>query len=193
MRDLAALSFITLDGVMQAPTSPDEDPSGGFRNGGWAAPYWDGVMPHVEATAMAAPYDILLGRKTYDLFAAHWPSAEASTISDRLNAARKHVATATPLSIPWKNSRALSGDLADAVRQLKAGEGPLLQIHGSAHLIGSLLRHDLIDEFRIWMFPVVVGGGKRLFEGKAPPASLRLTASHALPNGVVSLVYRTER
>lgn len=192
MRELAILAFVTLDGVMQGPSSPDEDRAGGFDLGGWAAPHWTGVMPHVEQTAMSEPYDILFGRKTYDLFADHWPKAEASKASERLNAAQKYVATSTPLATEWQHSHALRGDLIDEVSQLKSQDGPLLQVHGSAHLIQSLVQHNLIDEFRIWTFPVLVGAGKRMFEGLYPLLKLRLCTAESLANGVVSQVYRKD-
>lgn len=192
MRELAILVFVTLDGVMQAPSSPEEDPSGSFKQGGWAAPYWEGVMPHVEQTAMSEHYDILFGRKTYDLFAGHWPNAEKSKASERLNNATKYVATSKPIATEWQNSHAITGDLQDEIKGLKSNDGPLLQVHGSAHLIQSLIEHDLIDEFRIWTFPVLVGAGKRLFQGAHPPLELRLRAAESLANGVVSQVYRKD-
>ncbi|MEM7686394.1 MAG: dihydrofolate reductase family protein [Pseudomonadota bacterium] len=190
MRELAILVFVTLDGVMQAPGSAAEDPSGSFDMGGWAAPFWDGVMPHVERTAMSEPYDVLFGRRTYDLFASYWPNATKSVASDRLNTAEKFVATSTPLAAHWQNSRTLTGDVMQEIRLLKSQDAPLLQVHGSARLIQSLLKHDLIDEFRIWTFPVLLGAGKRLFGGASSPANLRLTAAEGLPNGVLSSVYR---
>ncbi|MEP0519642.1 MAG: dihydrofolate reductase family protein [Hyphomicrobiales bacterium] len=190
MRKLAVLAFVTLDGVMQAPSSPEEDRSGNFDLGGWAASYWDGVMPHVEQTAMSEPYDILFGRKTYDLFASHWPNNETSRASERLNAARKYVVTSTPLTIDWQNSHELMKDLRDDVSQLKSEDGPLLQIHGSANLIQSLLQHNLIDEFRLWTFPVTIGAGKRLFENTHQPLNLTLSSSENLANGIVAQVYR---
>ncbi len=184
MRELAVLSFVTLDGVMQSPSMPEEDPSGGFTQGGWAAPYWKGVMPHVERVAMSEPYDILFGRKTYDIFAGHWPNAPRSDLGDRLNAARKHVATSQTPPLSWENSQVLSGELAKEVQELKDQDGPLLQVHGSSALIQTLQAHDLIDEFRIWTFPVVVGAGKRLFEGTAAPRTYALTRAETLENGV---------
>lgn len=194
MRELAVLSFVTLDGVMQAPGSPEEDPSHGFDQGGWAAPFWDGVMPHVERTAMAEPYDIVFGRKTYDLFAGYWPNAPASGVSQRLNAARKYVATSNPAtkgaSMGWHNTHALQNDAANEVRKLKSQDSVLLQVHGSAQLIQTLLAHDLIDEFRIWTFPVLVGSGKRLFEGSHPQLNLQLVTAGVLDNGVTAQVYR---
>ncbi len=184
MRKLAVLSFVTLDGVMQSPSAPEEDPSGGFTQGGWAAPYWDGVMGHVEQTAMMRPYDILFGRVTYDLFASHWPDAPKSETRDLLNAARKHVATSRPGPLGWENAHVLEGEATGAVRALKANDGPLLQVHGSATLIQSLLSAGLIDEFRLWIFPVVVGEGKRLFGTGTQPRHLRRHRIELLENGV---------
>lgn len=191
MRELAVLSFVTLDGVMQSPSTPDEDTSGGFEHGGWATPYWEGVMDHVERTAMAEPYDIVFGRKTYDLFAQHWPTAPKSKVSQLMNTSRKYVATSDPDTLVWANAQALKGDAADAIRKLKEMNGPLLQIHGSATLIRSLLAVELIDEFRIWTFPVVVGNGKRLF-GKGTKASqLQPDRVKLLENGVTHHTLRT--
>jgi len=184
MHQLAVLSFVTLDGVMQSPSMPEEDPSGGFTQGGWAAPYWEAVMPHVERVAMSKPYDILLGRQTYDIFAGHWPNAPRSELGDRLNAAQKYVATSQTPPLSWENSQVLSGELAKEVQKLKDQDGPLLQVHGSSALIQTLQAHDLIDEFRIWTFPVVVGAGKRLFEGTAAPRTYALTRTETLENGV---------
>ncbi len=185
MRELAVLTFVTLDGVMQSPSMTEEDPSGGFTRGGWAAPYWDGVMPHVERVAMSKPYDILFGRKTYDIFAGHWPNAQRSDLGDRLNAAQKYVATSQSQPLTWENSHALKGDMAKAVKELKDQDGPLLQVHGSSELVQTLQSHDLIDEFRIWTFPVVVGAGKRLFESTASPRTYALMNAEALENSVI--------
>ncbi|WP_299698662.1 dihydrofolate reductase family protein [uncultured Tateyamaria sp.] len=193
MRELAILAFVTVDGVMQAPSMADEDRSGGFDGGGWAAPYWEGVMPHVEETAMSTPYDVLFGRKTYDLFAGHWPNAPRSKANERLNSARKFVATSSPLGTEWENSEVLTGEVVPEIARLKSQDGPLIQVHGSAQLIQALTKHDLIDEFRIWTFPVLVGKGKRLFEGEHPPRDLTLVSAEGLTNGVVSQVYRTAR
>ena len=192
MRELAILSFVTLDGVMQSPTSREEDPSGGFDGGGWGAPYWEQVMPQVYAEAMSEPIDLLFGRKTYDTFAAHWPHVSpADPVAACLNAARKFVATRNASHpLPWAKSVRIAGDVGAAVERLKAGDGPLLQVHGSAALIQTLLRRDLIDEYRIWTFPTVVGGGKRLFAAGAQPANLALARTAATDNGVVMTIYR---
>ncbi|MCE7999697.1 MAG: dihydrofolate reductase [Rhodobiaceae bacterium] len=191
MRELAILTFLSLDGVMQGPTSPEEDPSDGFTAGGWAQPCWDGVMEQVGREAMVVPYDMLFGRKTYDLFAGHWPEADPKDpAAARMNGAAKYVASSTLTSPSWQNTTVLSGDVAKQIAALKQEDGPLLQVHGSGHLIQTLLKQDLIDEFRLWTFPVVVGSGRRLFEEGVPPSSLSLKKSEATGNGAVMSIYR---
>lgn len=161
MRELAILTFITLDGVMQAPSMPEEDTSGGFKHGGWAAPYWDDVMKQVQKEAMAAPYDMVFGRKTYELFASHWPNVDPSDpIARMMNDATKYVATTTLDAFEWKNTVPIKGNAAAEITRLKQQDGPLLQVHGSGELIQTLLANELIDEFRLWVFPVAVGAGK---------------------------------
>ncbi|MET1416912.1 dihydrofolate reductase family protein [Roseibium sp. HPY-6] len=190
MRKIAALTFVTLDGVMQAPSMPEEDRSGDFDHGGWAAPYWEGVMEQVQAEAMAEPYDMLFGRKTYQLFAGHWPEVDDSPVADRMNRARKYVVTSSTKPLTWSNSHAITGDVAQAIANLKAQSGPLLQIHGSWQLIQFLLARKLIDEFRLWTFPAVVGSGKRLFDKGAPECKLKLVKSTACANGAVMSIYQ---
>ena len=192
MRELAILSFVTLDGVMQSPTSPEEDPSGGFTAGGWGAPYWEDVMPRVYEEAMSEPYDLLFGRRTYDVFASHWPSlGERDPVAARLNGGRKYVVTrSADHPLPWTESTRVTGDVAAEVARLKSEDGPLIQVHGSAELIQTLMEHDLIDEYRLWTFPVVVGSGKRLFGGGAVPGGLRLVRTGSTGSGVVMSVYR---
>ena len=191
MRELAILTFMTLDGVIQGPSSPEEDPSGGFAGGGWAAPYWEDVMAQVVAEAMAQPYDILFGRKTYHIFAGHWPEqGEDNPVSNRLNAARKYVATSTPIDLAWQNSMPIGGDIPAEVRRLKQEDGPLIQVHGSGNLIQTLLAHDLIDEFRLWTFPAIVGPGKRLFGPDTPRRELKLVKAAPSGNGAVMTIYR---
>lgn len=189
MRKLAILTFQTLDGVMQAPMMPDEDRSGGFDQGGWAAPYFDEVMAQVGREAMAEPYDMLFGRKTYDMFAGHWPNVESDPAADRMNAARKYVVSNGSPDLSWNNSHHVRGDVPAELAALKQQDGPLLQVHGSADLIQTLLAHDLVDVFRLWSFPVIVGSGKRLFETNAAPLPLKLTKSESLANGVVMMHY----
>ena len=191
MRELAILTFITLDGVMQGPTSPEEDPSGTFTEGGWANAQWEGVMEQVGREAMAVPYDMLFGRKTYGAFARHWPDADpADPAANAMNAATKYVVSSTLTDPSWQNTIVLAGDVAEEVAALKKLDGPLLQVHGSGHLIQTLLAHDLIDEFRLWTFPVTVGSGKRLFADGTVPTSLTLTKTEATGNGAVMSIYR---
>jgi len=190
MRQLAALTFVSVDGVMQSPSAPEEDPSDGFALGGWAAPYWDGTMPHVLRTAMSEAYDILFGRKTYDIFAGHWPNAPKSDVGDRLNKGQKHVVTASAHALPWQNSQAVSGDVEKEVAALKSRDGPLLQVHGSQNLLQTLHAAGLIDEYRVWVFPVVLGSGKKLFGPSKTARRLHLHHCGVLENGVIHKVYR---
>lgn len=190
MRKLAILTFLTLDGVMQAPLMPEEDRSGGFDKGGWAAPFWEEVMAQVGREAMSLPYDMLFGRKTYEAFAAYWPNVEDNPAADRMNPARKYVASSGSPDLSWNNSHLISGDIPAEVAALKQQEGPLLQVHGSGHLLQTLLAQDLVDEFRLWSFPVIVGSGKRLFESGTAPNRLGLVKSEQSPNGVVMTIYR---
>lgn len=188
MRKLAILTFQTLDGVMQSPTSPQEDPSYGFDQGGWAMPFWEEVMEQVSSEAMAEPYDLLLGRKTYDIFAPHWSQAD-DPIALKLNAATKYVVTTTAFKVEWANSVPITGDVAVEIARLKEGDGPLLQVHGSWRLIQTLLSHNLIDEYRLWTFPVTVGSGKRLFANGGVPQSHRLIKSAICDNGTIMTIY----
>lgn len=184
MRELAILTFVTLDGVMQAVSSPEEDMSEGFAHGGWALSRWEAVMEQVQEEAMAVPYDLLLGRKTYEMFAA-------GSNSERMKNATKFVATSSSNALNWKNSVRITGDIPAEVSRLKKQDGPLLQVHGSWQLIQTLLANDLIDEFRLWIFPLVLGqGGKRLFGQDAGPTGLRLVKTRATSNGVVMCIYR---
>ena len=183
MRKLKILTFQTLDGVMQGPGSPDEDTTGGFRHGGWAANYWGEVMEQVQREAMAEPYDLLFGRKTYEMFAPYWSSAEPDNpIAVMMNSATKYVATNTLTRVDWENSHIIRGDIPAEIAELKQKDGPLLQVHGSWRLIQSLLKHNLVDELRIWTFPVVVGSGKRLFSD-TPGATYDLIKSDVCPSG----------
>lgn len=191
MRELAILTFITLDGVMQSPGSPEEDPSGPFTHGGWAADYWEGVMDQVRREAMSHPYDILFGRKTYEIFASYWPHVgDDSLEAKRLNAATKYVASNSLTTLDWENSVLITGDITAEVARLKEEDGPLIQVHGSCDLIQALLAANLVDEFRLWTFPVVLGAGKRLFGPDLSPQKLLLQKCAPCPNGAVMSVYR---
>lgn len=191
MRELAILTFVTLDGVMQGPGSPEEDPSGGFSHGGWAADYWDEVMAQVRREAMAEPYDMLFGRKTHAMFAGYFSAlGDDDPDARKINAARKYVVTSGSAPLAWNNSIALTGDIAAEISRIKNQEGPPLQVHGSGQLIQLLLKHDLVDEFRLWIFPVLLGSGARLFRTGAGPSALRLVKTEASGNGAVMAVYR---
>ncbi len=191
MRKLAILTFVTLDGVMQAPSVPEEDTSGGFVHGGWARSCWDDVMAQVMREAMSEPYDLLLGRTTFDTFAANFINAGADDpVANKLNNATKYVVSSGTNKLTWKNSKRISGKIAKEIARLKTQDGPLLQVHGSWQLIQTLLAEDLIDEFRLWIFPVVVGPGKRLFGDGIPPSPLELIKTEACPSGAVMTIYR---
>jgi dihydrofolate reductase len=190
MRELIVSSFVTLDGVMQAPGGPEEDPSGGFQHGGWSVGYWDEQRQEAMGEWMSKPFDLVLGRKTYEIFAAHWPHTDEDP-AEQLNSATKHVASTTLKDLEWENSKLIEGDVADGIRALKQEDGPELQVHGSANLIQTLLEHGLVDEFRLMIFPLVLGPGKRLFDGGTVPAGLEVTGSQASSTGVISATYRT--
>ena len=190
MREIVVGTFLSLDGVMQAPGGPQEDTEGGFRFGGWTFPHWDEKMGQKMDESFAQPFDLLLGRKTYDIFAAHWPHAGDEPPAPLFNRATKYVATSDPASLTWENSEALGKDVVASLKQIKAGEGPMLLVQGSSKLMQTLLANDLVDELRLWVFPVVLGGGKRLFGEGAMPAGFSLTDSWASTTGVVAGTYR---
>jgi dihydrofolate reductase len=191
MRELIVNTFLTLDGVMQAPGGPEEDPSGGFEHGGWTVGYWDDELGEAKGETMPPPFDLVLGRKTYEIFAAHWPHHPDDPGAEELNSATKYVASTTLEDLDWENSKLLEGDVPEAVRAIKLEDGPELQVHGSANLIQTLLEHGLVDEFRLQIFPVVLGMGLRLFNGGTVPDGLELTSSRVTAGGVVLATYRT--
>jgi dihydrofolate reductase len=185
MRKLIVQTFLTLDGVMQAPGGPGEDDDGGFAYGGWSVNYWDDQMGQVMGEATSRPFAMVLGRRTYDIMAAYWPTAPEETGAEVFNDATKYVATHRPLTPEWSNSVQIEGDAADGLAALKAEDGPELQVHGSANLIQTLLAHNLVDQFRLWVFPVVIGSGKRLFADGTMPSGLRLVDHKVSTTGVV--------
>lgn len=190
MRKVVAATFLSLDGVMQAPGGPDEDPTGGFAHGGWTVTYWDAVMREALGETFSEPFDLLLGRKTYEIFAAHWPYVDADDpIGSLFNNVTKHVATTSTAPLIWKNSVALNGDVAAEVKKLKQGDGPVLLLQGSSDLIQTLLSADLIDQFSLMVFPLVLGRGKRMFGKGAVPAALKLTDSKVSTTGVTINTY----
>jgi dihydrofolate reductase len=185
MRRLITNTFLTLDGVMQAPGGPDEDDSGGFTLGGWSVNFWDDEMGRIMAETMGHPFDLLLGRRTYEIFAAYWPNATEDPGAKPLNDATKYVASRNHPVLAWSNSVLIEGDVSDGVAELKRQDGPELQVHGSANLLQTLIRESLIDEFRLWIFPVVIGQGKRLFAEGTVPAALKLLESTVSTTGVL--------
>ncbi|NJD31337.1 MAG: dihydrofolate reductase [Gammaproteobacteria bacterium] len=190
MRKLIASTFTSLDGVMQAPGGPDEDPTGGFAFGGWSFHYWDEVMGLSAAGFDGKDRELVLGRRTYEIFEAHWPyQPEDDPTARALNAARKHVATRTLKTLAWSNSTVLRGDIVAAIKELKVQPGHDLQVIGSGNLLQTLQAASLIDEFNVWTFPVVLGRGKRLFEKTARACALRLIDSKVSTTGVIMSTY----
>jgi dihydrofolate reductase len=189
MRKLIVSTFLTLDGVMQAPGGPGEDDSGGFAHGGWSVNYWDEQMGEVMGEAVSRPFAMVLGRKTYDIMAAYWPDADEEAGAKVFNDATKYVASRSQPRLEWSNSELIEADAADGLAALKKEDGPELQVHGSGDLIQTLLRDNLVDEFRLWIFPLVIGTGKRLFAEGTIPAALKLTDSKVSTTGVVIGTY----
>lgn len=188
MRKLCVLTFVSLDGVMQAPGGPEEDTSGGFQHGGWSVGYFDEFLGEEMTREMGHEFDLLLGRRTYDIFASYWPRSTDPAAAP-INNATKYVATHRPLPKEWQKSVRLEGDVVEAVRDLKKGTGPELQVHGSGSLIQTLLKNDLVDELWLKIFPVTVGSGRRLFEEGTTYAGFRLLDSAVSPSGVIVAKY----
>ena len=191
MRKIIVLSFVTLDGIIQAPGGPDEDRSGGFEHGGWMVPFADELLGQVMTEQMGRPFDLLLGRKTYEIFASYWPKKDGrdDPIAASLNRAKKYVASRTLARADWAPSQLITADAAGEIRRIKETPGPDLQVHGSGDLIQTLLKHDLIDELWLKTFPVTLGRGKRLFGEGAIPVRFKLLGSRVSPRGVLVASY----
>ena len=190
MRQICVLTFVTLDGVMQAPGGPEEDTSDGFRDGGWLVGYFDEALGREMGNQMGHDYDLLLGRRTYDIFASHWPHSTEDG-AQRINGAKKYVATHRPLATDWNGTATrLEADVVAAIRELKQTDGPELQVHGSCALIQTLLAHDLVDELWLKIFPVTIGSGRRLFGEGTRAAGFALETCAPTPSGVVLAKYR---
>jgi dihydrofolate reductase len=187
MRKLIVTTFLTLDGVMQAPGGPEEDDSGGFVHGGWLVTHWDDLMGDAKAGEFSVPFDLLLGRRTYEIWAAFWPNAQEDAYGKPLNDATKYVASRGRPALDWGPAVLIEG--AEGVAALKQGDGPELQVHGSANLAQTLIRKGLVDEYRLWVFPLVLGQGKRLFADGTIPAALRLVDSKISTTGVFMGTY----
>ena len=183
MRKIIVLTFVTLDGVMQGPGGPTEDPSGNFTLGGWTVPYFDEFLGNVMTEQIGHPFDLLLGRKTFEIFASYWPQHEEEGAG--INKATKYVASNTLRTHEWRKSVFLNGNVVDEIKRLKEEDGPELQVHGSGNFIQTLLEHDLVDEFWLKIFPVTLGLGKRLFDNGTIPASYTVVDSKTSPSGVI--------
>jgi dihydrofolate reductase len=188
-RKLIAAAFVSLDGVMQAPGGPEEDPTRGFQYGGWTATHWDGVMGEYMGEGFGKPFDLLLGRKTYEIFAAHWPFTEEEPAA-LFNSITKYVATRSDQPLAWQNSETLEGDAMAAVARLKAGDGPDLLTQGSSVLVRALLAAGLIDELSLMVFPVLLGHGKRWYGEDAAAGDWELLSSRTSTTGVIMSRYR---
>jgi dihydrofolate reductase len=185
MRKIIVVSMVTLDGVMQAPGGANEDPSGGFKYGGWTFPYVDEYFGNVMAEQMSQPFDMLLGRKTFEIFASYWPQHAEEGPGPEINRATKYVVSLTRASDEWEKSVFISGNVVNEIRKLKQGDGPDLHVHGSGELIQTLLQYDLVDEFWLRIFPVMLGVGKRLFDKGTVPAAYTLVQAKTSPSGVI--------
>lgn len=192
MRQIIVTTFTSLDGVMQAPGGPKEDPAGGFAFGGWVAPHFDAALGGAMGEIFSRPFDLLLGRKTYDIFAAHWPyvTDPNDPIAGLFNQVTKYVASRTRPALAWHNSQLLGADTVTSLLALKGQDGPDLLVQGSSELLQTLWRHGLVDEFSLLTFPVVLGKGKRAFGDGTTPAGLQLVKSQVFPNGVIVANYR---
>jgi dihydrofolate reductase len=187
MKKIIALTFITFDGVMQAPGGPQEDTDGGFKYGGWVVPYFDERLGQIMHEQMTKPLDLLLGRRTYKLFASYWPTHESEWPG--INSSTKYVVSSTRTDSLWDNTVFIKVNVVEGIRRLKQQDGPDLQVHGSSQLLQTLLKHDLVDELWLKIFPVTIGSGKRLFGEGTIPAAFKLTHAEITPGGVIVASY----
>ena len=188
MRKIIIIEFITLDGVMQAPGGPEEDTSGGFKYGGWTVPYFDEFAGKVMSEQMKQLFSLLLGRKTFEIFAGYWPQHEEGWPG--VNKAVKYVVSHSPQNLTWENSTLITGDVAKEIKKLKANGGPDLQVWGSGNLAQTLFKNDLVDELWLKIFPITLGTGKRLFADGTIPAAWELIESKTTPSGVIVASYK---
>ena len=191
MRKITVITQVTLDGVMQGPGGPEEDPSNGFTHGGWAMPFMDDDSGQAIGEILAGEFDLLLGRRTYEIWASYWPQHGDNPIGKAFNRATKYVVSRRLDSLAWKNSARIGGDVVGQLRQLKGSEGPALHVWGSGELLQTLFAADLVDEHRLWVFPLVLGQGKRLFGNAVPARSLDLVETRRTPHGVLLNTYRS--
>lgn len=189
MRKIIVCTFLTMDGVLQAPGGPHEDTSNGFKWGGWQFHYSDELTNTAIGKIMSAPFDLLLGRRTYEIFAAYWPYQENSPIAEKFNRIRKYVVSTGQISLSWDNSTLVTGDVVSELRKLKEQDGPDLLVHGSSRLVQSLLAHHLIDVLHTWIYPLTLGKGKKLFEEGTQPLHWKLTETTISATGVIMASY----
>jgi dihydrofolate reductase len=189
MRKIVVFTMVSLDGVMQAPGGPEEDASDGFKYGGWTVPYADESFGPIFKKELSVPFDLLLGRKTYEIFAAYWPK-QKGMVADPFNKAKKYVASDKGLDLTWKESILINGNAAAKLKTLKKEDGPVFHVWGSSNLIQTLLKNDLVDELRLRIYPVTLASGKRLFAEGTIPAAFKLLDSTALPSGVILANYK---
>ena len=190
MRKLVVNTFVTLDGVMQAPGGPEEDPTGNFKYGGWSFNYWDDMMGKVMSEFMEKPFELLLGRRTYEIFAAHWPYIKNDPTADKFNATKKYVVSKTITKLNWKNSYLIKNNIATEINELKKQDGPELQVHGSSNLIKTLINENLVDLINIWTFPLTVGKGKQLLGDGTNAINLKLIDIKSSSTGVIISTYQ---
>ena len=189
MREIIVSTFLTMDGVLQAPGGPDEDPSNQFKWGGWSVHYWDDLMNGAMNKIMSDPYDLLLGRRTYEIFAAHWPHQENDPTAETFNRVQKYVVATTPVDLSWQNSTLITGNTVSELKKLKEQDGPDLLVYGSGRLVQTLLSHQLIDILHTWVFPVTLGAGKKLFEEGTQALQWKLTNTTISTTGVIIASY----
>lgn len=189
MRKIIVLTMVTLDGVMQSPSTPDEDASDGFKHGGWTVPYVDESLGEIIDEELSKPIDLLLGRTTYGIFAPYWPR-QSGTIADAFNKATKYVVSDEPVKLSWEKSVLIDDDVVAKIKALKKQDGPDIQVHGSGKLVQTLLKHDLVDELHLRIFPVTIGSGQKLFAEGTIPAAFELIESGALSSGIIIANYK---
>ena len=189
MRKIIACEFISMDGVIQAPGGPQEDPTNGFKWGGWTVHYWDDIMNEAMGKHLSEPYDLLLGRFTYDIFSAHWPYQENDPLSETFDRIKKYVVSTNNIDLPWQNSVLIKGDVINQLKAIKNQDAPDLMIFGSSKLVQTLLDNQLVDVLHAWIFPITLGDGKKLFSKTGPAAQWKLINSIAATTGTVINTY----